>query len=83
MNHQTVGTYLESCGEETHLVHSPPLPDRDLNGAKARKMKVFDGYGSKKRHSENKSRRRQSCTLTLSMPLRRRAANKLAHLRRC
>ena len=34
---------------KTHLVHSPPQPDRDLKGAKARKMKVFDGYGSKKR----------------------------------
>ena len=42
-------------------MHSPLQPDRDLKGAKARKMKVFDGYGSKKRHSENKSRR-QSCT---------------------
>ena len=48
-------------------MHSPPQPDSDLKGAKARKMKVFDGYGSKKRHSENKCRRRQSCTLSMSL----------------
>ena len=32
-------------------MHSPPQLDRDLKGAMARKMKVFDGYGSKKRHA--------------------------------
>ena len=55
-------------------MHSPPQPDSDLKGAKARKMKVFNGYGSKKRHSENKCRR-QSCTL--SMSLRRQVINGL------
>ena len=29
-------------------MHSPPQPDRDLKGVKLRKMKVFDGYGSRK-----------------------------------